>query len=347
MNIQTFFTQCVERGDFLGASWIVGREYEELEHSAVGTLGCGLGPVSLDTLYDIASLTKILVTYALMRQLQEGLVCLEDTLDIFLPSYRGHEKGSITLFELLTHTSVIPGKLQLYQHAHSREDLLGAILWQPPRADSPAKVAYTSKGYILLGEVVAAIDGASLDKVLQKRVFQPLGMTQTLFNPPEYLLPRIAPTEKCPWRGRIVHGQVHDENAVVMGGVCGHAGIFSTAPDIAKAAAIMLGGVTADGIRFFTPDTLRIMTRNYTLGKGENRGLGFQIAGPGTAAGDLMSANSFGHTGFTGTSLWVCPEKGIYAVLLTNRIHPNRNNEGIFRVRRIFHNLSILFYAKA
>lgn len=347
MNIETFLTRCVERGDFPGASWIVGREGEELERGVVGALGRGLGPVSLDTLYDIASLTKILVTYALMQQVQEGLVCLEDTLDTFLPLYQGHEKGGITLFELLTHTSVIPGQLPLYRHAHSREDLLAAIRWQLPRADSPARVAYTSKGYILLGEVIAAIDGASLDSVVQRRVLKPLGMAQTLFNPSEHLLPRIAPTEECPWRGRIVRGQVHDENAVVMGGICGHAGIFSTAPDIARAAAIMLGGVTMDGVRFFAPDILRIMTKNYTPGRGENRGLGFQMAGPGTAAGDFMSTSSFGHTGFTGTSLWVCPKKGIYAVLLTNRIHPNRNNVGIFRARQIFHNLSVLLCAKS
>ena len=120
--------------------------------------------------------------------------------------------------ELLTHVSVIPGQLQLYRHAHTREDLLEAIQWQLPRADSPDRVSYTSKGYIVLGEVISAVDGASLDEVVSRRVLKPLGMRDTCFTPPERLMHRVAPTEDCPWRGKVVRGQVHDENAVVMGG---------------------------------------------------------------------------------------------------------------------------------
>ncbi len=345
MTIGEYLQFCVDEGAFPGAAWQIGNRKGILEAGTVGTLGDGLGPVREDTLYDLASLAKIIVTYALMRQFQEGLVRLDDPIGRFLPVHRGGLKAGITLLELLTHVSVIPGQLQLYRHAHSREDLLEAIRWQLPRADSPDRVSYTSKGYIILGEVICAVDGAPLDKVVSRRVLGPLGMHNTCFNPPESLMDRIAPTEACPWRGRVVRGQVHDENAVVMGGVCGHAGLFSTAGDVAKAAGVMLDG-KAQGTEelFFHPAVLSKMTRNYTAGKGENRGLGFILAGPNAPAGDLMSAASFGHTGFTGTSLWVDPEIGLYAVLLTNRIHPRRDNDAIFRTRHIFHNLAVLRY---
>ena len=342
-EIRDYLQQCVEEGAFPGASWQIGTRDDILETGTVGVLGQGMGTVQADSLYDLASVTKIIVTCALMRQFQDGLVRLEDTVGCFLPEYRDHPKGSITIKELLTHTSVIPGQLQLYRHAHTREDLLEAIRWQVPRADSPERVAYTSKGYIVLGEVIAAIDGTTLDEAVRRRVLEPLRMNDTCFNPPEALLERIAATEFCQWRGRIVRGQVHDENAVVMGGVCGHAGLFSTAGDVSKIAAAMLGAnVPGTEKPFFAPDVIRIMTRNYTPGRGEHRGLGFILPGPNSPGGDLMSEASFGHTGFTGTSLWVDPEKGIYAVLLTNRIHPNRNNPAIFRVRHIFHNLAVL-----
>lgn len=344
-EIKAYLQQCVEDGAFPGASWQIGNCQGILESGAVGTLGNGLGPVQENSLYDLASVTKIFVTCALMRQLQDGLVRLEDNIGLFLPEYRDHPKGSITLFELLTHTSVIPGQLQLYRHAHTRQDLLEAIRWQLPRADSPERVAYTSKGYIVLGEVIAAVDHMPLDEVLRRSVLEPLQLHDTCFNPSADLLNRIAATEFCPWRNRIVHGQVHDENAVVMGGVCGHAGLFSTSGDVSKLAVALLGGFLPGTQEYFLkPAVLHRMAQNYTLGKGENRGLGFILPGPNAPAGDFMSASSFGHTGFTGTSIWIDPENQLYAVLLTNRIHPQRDNPAIFRVRHIFHNLAVLTY---
>lgn len=344
-DIQTFLQQCVEGGAFPGASWQIGNRNGLLEHGAVGVLGEGLGPVDVATLYDLASLTKIIVTYALMRQFEEGAVRMEDTVSYFLPPYKETDKADITLIELLTHTSTIPGQLQLYRHAHTREDLLEAIRWQLPRADSPGTVRYTSKGYIVLGEIISAVDAQPLDRIVERRVLKPLGIGDTCFNPPVERMDCIAPTEACPWRGRVVRGQVHDENAVVMGGVSGHAGLFAPVGDVAKVAAVMLDGKTSDGSVFLNPSTIRLMTQNHTAGKNENRGLGFMLAGPGSAAGDLMSPESFGHTGFTGTSMWVDPRAGLYAVLLSNRIHPRRDNDAIFRVRQIFHNMSVLHYS--
>lgn len=344
-TIREFLLECMDDGAFPGASWQVGTADGILESGCIGTLGEGLEKVEADSLYDLASVTKIIVTCALMRQFQEGLFRLDDPIGLYLPAYADHPKGIITIKELLTHTSVIPGQLQLYRHAHTRQDLLEAIRWQLPRADSPDRVAYTSKGYIVLGEVVAAIDNSTLDEVVQRRVLTPLQMHDTCWNPPETIHSRIAATEFCPWRGKIVRGQVHDENAVVMGGIAGHAGLFSTARDVSKIAAAMLGApIPGTEEPFFHPATIELMTRNYTPGRGEHRGLGFILVGPNAPAGDLMSASSFGHTGFTGTSIWVDPEKKMYAVLLSNRIHPKRDNPKIFRVRHIFHNLAVLSY---
>jgi CubicO group peptidase (beta-lactamase class C family) len=168
-------------------------------------------------------------------------------------------------------------------------------------------------------------------------------MEDTAYLPPPEELDRIAPTEDCPWRGRVIRGQVHDENAAVMGGVSGNAGIFSSVRDMARLAEAVLDSLEGRG-PFLRRPTARMMTANATPGGGENRGLGWMLKGPGSAAGDLMSERSFGHTGFTGTSLWIDPERRCYAVLLSNRIHPRRDNGGIFRARHIFHNLVILHY---
>jgi CubicO group peptidase (beta-lactamase class C family) len=287
-------------------------------------------------------MTKILVTLALMRQLEDGLLRLNDTVGYFLPEYKnaGYDKTGITLFELLTHTSAISSLHRLYRYAHTREDVCEAIFLSENRTDG--RVLYTCEGYIVLGEIVSRIDGAPLDEVVRKRVLEPLGMKDTGYNPPAALMERIAPTEYCRWREKLVRGQVHDETAVVLGGVSGNAGIFSTAADIAKIAAMMLNPKA--GGSFLHQVTIEKMTRNYTEGKGSNRGLGWLLAGPDASGGDLMSSRSFGHTGFTGTSIWVDPDAGLYGILLANRVHPTRENTAFVRVRPIFHHLVMLNY---
>ena len=341
--IKTFINRSAEEGAFPGAVWIIGNQREILEQGTAGVLGQGLGPVKPDTIYDLASLTKIIVAIALMRQLEEGLISMEDTLSYFFPSCKNSPKENVTVFSLLTHTSPIPALSNFYRRCTLREELLEAIRQGPARTDSPERVEYTCEGFILLGEILSIIDGEKLDAVLRRRVLEPLNMNDTCFNPPVNVMDRIAPTEYCPWRGRLVRGQVHDENAVIMGGVSGNAGLFSTAADLAKAARVFLDS-PARGEPFLRRASIRLMTSNHTAGKGQNRGIGWMLACPGSAAGDLMSSRSFGHTGFTGTSLWIDPVRGIYGVLLSNRIHPRRDNDGIFRVRRIFHNLMILQY---
>ncbi|MDR2748095.1 MAG: beta-lactamase family protein [Treponema sp.] len=340
--VKDYLETCAGDGAFPGAAWAVGGR-EIFEMGAVGLLGPGLEAAGEDSLYDLASLTKLFVTLALLRQLEDGLIRLEDRVDYFLPSFRNFPLGETTLFRLLTHTAPLPGGTMLYRHAHTREDLLEAIRSIGLRRDEG--VLYTCEAFILLGEIASAVDRMALDELIRLRVTAPLGMDETGYRPSPEKIGRIAPTEDCPWRGRMLRGEVHDENAAVMGGVSGNAGIFSCVRDMARLAAATLDSLEGRGT-FLRRPTALLMSANHTGGGGENRGLGWMVKGPLSAAGDLMTERSFGHTGFTGTSLWIDPESGLYAVLLSNRIHPRRDNPGIFRVRHIFHNLAILQYGR-
>jgi len=340
-KIKQYLKSCVAEGVFPGASWAVGNSGGVLETGSVGLLGKGLGPVNEDTIYDLASLTKIFTALSIMKQLEDGLIRLEDEIQYFLPSYKNNHLGSVTIFALLTHTAPFPGVTKHYQHAKTREELLESIRSTKPRSDS--NVLYTCDAFILLGEISSAVENASLDKIVRQRVLEPLKMTETCYNPPVSLLDRIAPTEECSWRGKLVRGEVHDENALVMGGVSGNAGLFSNIVDVQRLALAVLASLEKG--TFLHKANAELMIRNHTAGRGENRGLCWSIAGPGSSAGELMSPRSFGHTGFTGTKIWIDPDRKLYTVLLSNRIHPLRDNESIFRTRHIFDNLAILEYA--
>ncbi|MDR2758989.1 MAG: beta-lactamase family protein [Spirochaetaceae bacterium] len=339
--VKDYLEACIGEGIFPGVSWVIGGRNGIFEKGADGLLGAGLGRVREDSIYDLASLTKLFTALVLMKQFEEGLIRLEDRVDSFLPSFRDSLLGEITLFRLLTHTAPLPGEAKLYRHAHSRKDLLEAIHGTGIRYDDG--VVYTCEAFILLGEIAAAVDLLELDEIIRLRVTIPLKMHDTCYRPPAALLDRIAPTEDCPSRGGVLRGRVHDENAELMGGVSGNAGLFSTTADMARLAEAVLASVEGREGAFLKKPTAEMMIHNYTEGKGQHRGLGWMIKGPESAAGDLMSSRSFGHTGFTGTSLWIDPEKNLYTVLLSNRIHPQRDNMGIFRTRHIFHNLAVLY----
>jgi CubicO group peptidase (beta-lactamase class C family) len=342
--LKDFIEACVGEGVFPGAAWLVGGRDGVFEKGAAGVLGNGLGPVREDSLYDLASLTKLFTTLALMKQFEDGLIRLDDQVDYFLPAFKNCPVGEVSLFRLLTHTGPFPGGTHLHCHARTREDLLEAIRLSGLRSDSPGRVVYTCEAFILLGEIAAAIDRQSLAEVIRSRVTGPLGMNDVCYNPPAALLERIAPTEDCPKRGRLIRGEVHDENAAVLGGVSGNAGLFADINAMSRFAAALLDSLDGRKNSFLPEPVMEMMIRNYTAGRGENRGLGWMIAGPGSSAGDLLSPRSFGHTGFTGTSIWIDPEYKLYAVLLSNRIHPCRDNTGIFRARHIFHNLAVINY---
>ncbi|KIL38526.1 esterase [Gordoniibacillus kamchatkensis] len=341
-KIAAVLRKCREQRAFSGAAYAWGTASSVVESGTVGTLSWDGEPVQPDSLWDLASVTKPIVALAMMKLLEEGELRLDDTIAYFLPDYAGTDKAGITLHQLLTHSGGIPGQQPLYKTAATAEALMEAVKRLPLRSKPGTTVEYTSQGFMIVGAVIEAVTGLPLQRAMQETVLAPVGMSRTLFNPPADLHPRTAATEQCPWRGRLVRGEVHDENCVVLGGVAGHAGLFSDIGDLIRLCQTMLRLGDSGKGRYLQPATVMQMTRNHTSGLNLARGLGWQAKDRfGSPAGDLFSSASFGHTGFTGTSVWMDLEADVFAILLTNRVHPSRENEAMGRVRAIFHNLVV------
>src|SRR5262245_21620523 len=290
--------------------------------------------VTSDTLYDLASLTKVVATTTMaMILVDEGKLDLEQPVRTYLPGFQGPGKEAVTVRHLLTHSSGLEATAPLYKELRGKAAFVERIqmmdLVYPPGSRS----FYSDLGIILLGEILEKVAGQSLEAFARERVFTPLGMRDTMFRPPAELRPRIAPTEFDPWRGRLVHGEVHDENAFAMGGVAPHAGLFSVAGDLARFAEMILDGGVLDGRRVGSGRTVELFTRRAGI-PGSDRALGWDTkSAEGSSAGALFSPRSFGHTGFTGTSLWIDPARRLYLILLTNHVHPTRDNPLIREAR--------------
>src|SRR6185295_10743320 len=291
-------------------------------------------PVTAETLYDLASLTKVVATTTMaMILVDEGRLDLDQPVQRFLPGFQGAGKETVTVRHLLTHSSGLDATALLYKELRGRTAFVERIesmeLGYPPGSRS----VYSDLGIILLGEILEKVSGQPLASFVRERVFVPLGMHDTMFTPPSKLRSRIAPTEIDPWRGRLIQGEVHDENAFAMGGVAPHAGLFSTAGDLARFAQMLLNGGTLAGHRIVSRETVDLFTRRAGI-PGSDRGLGWDTkSAEGSSAGSLFSLRSFGHTGFTGTSIGIDPERQLYVILLTNRVHPTRENNLIREVR--------------
>ena len=299
-----------------------------------GSLGYDPGspPVDDSTIYDLASLTKVIATTTLAMILEEGGLDPTGAVSRFEPGFRGGEKDRASVEHLLTHAAGLPAWAPLFREAKGREAVVAAAAATPLDAPPGARSVYSDLGFILLGAVLEAVAGRGLAALTEDRVLRPLGMTETRFNPGPEWLPRIAPTERDPWRGRLVHGEVHDENAFAMGGVAGHSGLFGPVADIVRFARMMLGKGELEGTRIASASKVERFTRRCSV-PGSSRALGWNTPSPGSSAGTLLSPLSFGHTGFTGTSLWIDPERGVFVALLTNRIHPSREGTGIQELR--------------
>ena len=301
------------------------------------------GGADANTLFDVASLTKIVSTTMLaLLAIEEGELTLYDRLPRFFDA--PPDKADISIIDIMTHTAGFEPSFALTDKTDNPDDAADVILRYPLVSKPDGVPRYSCMGFILLGVLLERMYGSPLDTLARARVFEPLGMSRTCFNPLETLqdLPKdapdaanIAPTEIDPATGIAFRGVVHDEKARFMHGVAGNAGVFSDIGDMIRFASML----ARNGKGLLSPATLRKATRNYTPGQDVHRGLGFHLAGPPeNYMGDLFPASSFGHTGFTGTSVAVDPETGFYAILLTNRVHPTRDNDKIQRFRRCFHN---------
>jgi CubicO group peptidase (beta-lactamase class C family) len=293
--------------------------------------------VTTDTLFDLASLTKVLATaLCVMRAVDTGSVRLCDAVAGFLPSWSATDRRAVTVEDLLAHCAGLPAYLPLFQTLRGTKAIVdatvSATLAYPPRTSS----VYSDLGFILLGAVLVRARGQELDTQF-RAVVQALGLGDTLlFRPARRMGKAIAPTEHDPWRGRLLVGEVHDENAWALGGIAGHSGLFGTAEAVGVVARELLQILSGRRGIVSGATVLRFVTRRTGV-PGSSRALGWDTMLPTSSCGVRMSDRAFGHTGYTGTSLWLDPEANRYAVLLTNRVHPNRSNDAITQVRQAFH----------
>ena len=294
----------------------------------------GSPAVDTNTLYDLASLTKVIATTTVAMVLEEGgQLDLNRTVASYLPEFNSPEKAQITVKQILTHSGGLEAGANIYATARGREQFLYQINARPLEYTPGTNMIYSDWDMIILQLVMERITGKTLDVLANEKIFRPLGMTDTQFQPPVSLRPRIAPTQVDDARGGLLWGTVHDENAWAMGGVAGHAGLFSTARDLALFSMMILnGGEGVNGIRVVKPATIARWTARQ--GKESSRTLGWDSPEGGSSAGQFFSPWSFGHTGFTGTSIWIDPEKDLFVVVLTNRVNPTRSNTRHVQLRR-------------
>ena len=299
--------------------------------------------VTSDTLFDLASLTKVVATTSLaMRLYERGLLDLDATVAAIVPEFVSHpEKDSrrrdVTLGMLLSHSSGLPAYEKLFLKARTREELLHAVFTMPLASDPRSRANYSDIGFILLGVALGRLADEPLDSSCQAEIFAPIGMTNTAFNPPANLRWQVPPTtDDRTFRHRIIQGEVQDENASILGGVAGHAGVFSTAADLAHFAHAMLSPGA-----LVRRETLALFTRRETSPAGTSRALGWDTPSAPSQSGRYFGPGSFGHLGYTGTSLWIDPGRQLSIVLLTNRTWPDCSNQAIQQVRPRFHDALI------
>ena len=311
-------------GGFPGASVVIGRRGSAVFEKGFGHLGwTAQSPlVNPDrTIYDLASLTKVVgTTTAAMILYDEGRLDLNAPVSKYLPAFSGGLKDQVTIRHLLTHRSGLPPGRDLWRLANSPDEAKSIVLSTPLACRPGDCYQYSDLGADVLGWTIEAIAGQGLDSFLQDRVFGPLGMSDTEFRPADSLRTRIAPTEVSPPRGYPIQGEVHDENAFALGGVAGHAGLFSTAADLSIFAQMMLNKGEYDGVRIVSDSAVELFTRRAA----GSRALGWDTAEGESSSGVYLSDNAFGHTGYTGTSMWIDPDREMFVILLTNRVHAAR-----------------------
>lgn len=377
VEVESHLQACIERGVFPGAQYVIGERGVIVVSGALGAavLEPERIPATTETIYDLASLTKPLVTTLLTMMFAErSLLRLDAPVGDYLQECRDTDKRDITLLELLTHTSGLEDWRPLYLDARRRQDAVAAIA-RSSRAQQPAIVVYSDLNFILLGFLLERLAGERLDRLAERNIFAPLGLRRTMFNPPAALQRQIAATERgqdyeratvarrqfvCPLpateaieaeakqndtgkgspqplrRKQTIWGAVHDGNAYFLDGVAGHAGLFSTAAEVFHLASQFL-----PGSRLLQAETLAVFSRNFTEGRGAARSPGWMLAATeDCSAGAALDAAAFGHTGFTGVSVWVEAKTERVFVLLTNRVHPLAVDGGVKAARQSFHRLA-------
>ena len=358
-NIESTIRQALAAGIMPGATLAIGGGANDSYLRAFGSAATHPHhrPMAASTLFDVASLTKVLATGLLvMKHTEQGRLDIDTPLGEILPSYYPPDKSALTVRQLLSHTAGLPAEVRLREQlapeplcpmsGDARDSVIKRLLASAPEYEPGTDVKYSDQGPILVGDLLEKLAGDSLDRLCEREIYSVFGLSDTFFVHLDDPLPKarrppesFAATEDCPWRDRVVVGQVHDENAYLLRGVAGHAGLFSTAADLSVLARMLLNPETAHG--YLHSDTVRHFTKSQLDLPGA-RAVGWMRAVAGGPFGDCSSPTAFGHTGFTGTSIWIDPEKDLYVILLTNRIHPSRQNREFLQFRPHLHNTIVL-----
>jgi len=330
-SLRVILARAASDSAFPGAYAVVGTHAGILAEDSVGHLDWGPSAVPDEhSLWDLASLTKVVgMTTAMMQLYEQGKISLDAPLQRYIPEWQGPHKELVTIRHLITHTSGLPAFKAYDQQTHDPDSLAKLMFTTPLDTLPGVRMVYSDIGAYMLGRLVERVSGETLDQYVLNHVFRPLAMNETMYRPPASLKGRIAPTEIDPIRGGKVWGVVHDERAYYLGGVSAHAGIFSSAHDLARFARMYLNNGTLDGVRIIKPETIALFTTRQV----QDRALGWQKPDGSNSAGHLMSEHAFGHTGFTGTSIWIDPSRDVFVILLSNRVNPTRANTKIGRVR--------------
>jgi serine-type D-Ala-D-Ala carboxypeptidase len=322
--IERVIERGIKAGGYPGATVVVGRKGAAVYERGFGKLSWSSNSAPVDaerTIYDIASLTKVVgTTTAIMILYDEKKIDLDDPVVNYIPTFGGGDKDKVTIRMLLTHTSGLPAGRDIWRIAQTPLEARALVLSTPLEGRPGAQYIYSDIGADILGLLVEVVAGEPLDKFLARRVFEPLGMNETMFRPADSLRYRIAPTEVTPPRGYPLQGEVHDENAYALGGVAGHAGLFSTAADLSVFAQMMLNGGEYNGVQIVSKQTVDLFVSR-AFG---HRALGWDTADGDYGSGRYLGPTAYGHTGFTGTSMWIDPERQMFVILLTNRVHAAR-----------------------
>ena len=328
----------VEARAFPAAVVEVGTRREALWQQAFGRLDYDPDSAQAQngTIFDLASLTKVMATTSLaMRLVERGTLALNHPIRKWIPEWRGNDREDVTLRSLLTHSSGLSAWLPFYRDHTGRREFQHAICSLPLEYPPDTQATYSDLGFILLGFIVEDAGGHPFQSQ-GAQLLSTLTSAPLMFNPPAELRSSIAPTENDPWRGRRLVGEVHDENCWALGGAAGHAGLFGTAQAVGDFARAMLGALKGDDTRIAAAETVRMFVTRSGPTTG-SRALGWDTMLQTSSCGTKMSPSAFGHTGFTGTTLWIDPEREVYVVFLTNRVNPTRENTAIQQVRPALH----------
>ncbi len=344
IDVDIVINKAINDSAFPGAVVLIWKDGKTIYEKAFGnyTYDPESQKVYPHTLYDLASLTKVIATTtAAMICYDRKLFSLDDKVVKYIPQFGVNSKENITIKNLLLHNSGLPAWKKFYGRNIKYDEVINEIYNSELEYKTGEKTVYSDLGIITLGKIIEKVTGKNLDKFCEDEIFNPLKMKSTFFNPNDSLKQFCAPTEVDNyWRMKTLQGEVHDETSAMLNGVAGHAGLFSTASDISKLMSVLMNKGKVGQNQFIKQSTVELFTKRYS--EESTRALGWDTkSDSGSSAGNYFSKNSFGHTGFTGTSIWADPDRNLFVVFLTNRVYPTRENIKIQIIRPQLHDVII------